>query len=77
MPAQLRVKEMKNYPIVIEKTDTGYSAYSPKLDGCVATGETRGEAERQMQEALVFHLEGMGRGAASERDQFSSGLRRT
>ena len=31
---------MKRYLIVVEKTGTGYSAYSPDLDGCVATGKT-------------------------------------
>jgi predicted RNase H-like HicB family nuclease len=52
---------MKKYLIVVEKTGTGYSAYSPDLDGCVATGSTREEVETQMQEAIVFHLEGMAR----------------
>jgi predicted RNase H-like HicB family nuclease len=50
---------MKRYLIVVEKTGTGYSAYSPDLDGCVATGRTREEVEREMQEAIAFHLEGM------------------
>ncbi|HUO25638.1 MAG TPA: type II toxin-antitoxin system HicB family antitoxin [Candidatus Aquilonibacter sp.] len=50
---------MKKYSIVVEKTGTGYSAYSPGLDGCVATGGTREELEREMQEAIAFHLEGM------------------
>ena len=50
---------MKKYLVVIEKTGTGYSAYSPDLDGCVATGRTREEVEREMQEAIAFHLEGM------------------
>ena len=53
---------MKKYLIVVEKTGTGYSAYSPDLDGCVATGATRQEVESQMQEAIAFHLEGMARG---------------
>jgi len=52
---------MKKYLIVIEKTGTGYSAYSPDLDGCAATGNTREEVEREMQEAISFHLEGMAR----------------
>jgi predicted RNase H-like HicB family nuclease len=30
-----------NYKIVIEETTLGYSAYSPDVDGCVATGSTR------------------------------------
>ena len=50
---------MKKYLIVIEKTGTGYSAYSPDLEGCVATGGTRQEVESQMQEAISFHLESM------------------
>jgi predicted RNase H-like HicB family nuclease len=52
---------MKKYLIVVEKTGTGYSAYSPDLDGCIATGKTREEVEREMQEAIAFHLEGMSR----------------
>jgi predicted RNase H-like HicB family nuclease len=50
---------MKKYLIVIEDTGTGYSAYSPDLDGCVATGKTREEVEREMREAITFHFEGM------------------
>lgn len=52
---------MKKYLIVIEKTETGFSAYSPDLDGCVATGRTHEEVESQMQEAIAFHLDGMTR----------------
>lgn len=52
---------MKKFLIVIEPTGTGFSAYSPDLDGCVATGQTREEVESQMQEAIAFHLEGMAR----------------
>jgi len=52
---------MKKYLVVVEKTGTGYSAYSPDLDGCVATGKTRDEVENEMQEAIEFHLEGMTR----------------
>ena len=47
------------YLIVIEKTKTGYSAYSPDMDGCVAAGKTRVQAERLMHEAMEFHLEGL------------------
>jgi len=45
--------------IVVEQTGTGYSAYSPDLPGCVATGHSREEVERTMQEAMEFHLEGL------------------
>jgi predicted RNase H-like HicB family nuclease len=47
------------YLIVIEATSTGYSAYSPDIDGCVATGRTRREVEREMQGAMEFHLDGL------------------
>lgn len=45
--------------IVIEETGTGYSAYSPDLPGCVSTGRTRHEVERNMRQAIEFQLEGM------------------
>ncbi|HEY7351953.1 MAG TPA: type II toxin-antitoxin system HicB family antitoxin [Terriglobales bacterium] len=52
---------MKKYLVVVEETGTGYSAYSPDLEGCVATGKTREEVEREMQQAIEFHLDGMAR----------------
>ena len=45
--------------IVIEKTRTGFSAYSPDLQGCVATGATRKQVESAIKKAIEFHLEGM------------------
>jgi predicted RNase H-like HicB family nuclease len=50
---------VKKYLIVIEKTATGYSAYSPELPGCVSTGRTRKETEQNMREAIAFHLDGL------------------
>jgi predicted RNase H-like HicB family nuclease len=50
---------MRKYLIVIEETNTGFSAYSPDLAGCVSTGRTREEVEKNMQEAIAFHLDGM------------------
>lgn len=47
------------YLIVIEPTETGFSAYSPDLEGCVATGATREQVEREMAEAIEFHIVGM------------------
>jgi predicted RNase H-like HicB family nuclease len=47
------------YLIVIEKTRTGYSAYSPDLPGCVATARTRPGVEKTMRDAVEFHLEGL------------------
>jgi predicted RNase H-like HicB family nuclease len=48
---------MSRYFIVIEETGTGYSAYSPDLPGCVATGATRAKVEREMPTAIGFHLD--------------------
>jgi predicted RNase H-like HicB family nuclease len=50
---------MSKYLIIIEKTGTGYSAYSPDLPGCVATGTTREETENEMKDAIEFHIEGL------------------
>ena len=47
------------YLVVIEPTGTGFSAYSPDLDGCVATGATLEDVRRNMQEAIEFHVEGL------------------
>jgi predicted RNase H-like HicB family nuclease len=50
---------MMQYLIVIEQTETGYSAYSPDLPGCVSTGATREEVAQNMREAIEFHLDGL------------------
>ncbi len=50
---------MKKYLIVIETTQTRFSAYSPDLPGCVSTGGTREGIERNMREAIAFHLDGL------------------
>jgi predicted RNase H-like HicB family nuclease len=47
------------YLVVIEETATGFSAYSPDLPGCAATGATRDEVEGHIKEAIEFHLEGL------------------
>ena len=45
--------------VVVEGTATGFSAYSPDLDGCVATGATRDEVESAMRSAVAMHVEAM------------------
>jgi len=45
--------------IVVEKANGNYSAYSPDLPGCVATGETREEAQGNMYQAVEMHLHGL------------------
>jgi predicted RNase H-like HicB family nuclease len=50
---------MKQYLIIVEKTETGFSAYSPDIPGCGSTGATKAEVERNIQEAIEFHLDGL------------------
>jgi predicted RNase H-like HicB family nuclease len=47
------------YAIVIEKGENSYGAYVPDLPGCVAVGETVEEVRTLIQEAIIFHLEGL------------------
>jgi len=50
---------MHRFLVVIEKTQRNYSAYSPDLPGCIATGKTREDAERNMHEAIEMHVRGL------------------
>ena len=48
------------YLILIEGgPPSNYSAWSPDLPGCVATGETVEEVEQEMRAAMALHLEGL------------------
>lgn len=49
----------KRYSIVIERTSTGFSAYSPDVPGCAAVGDTEEETRASLREALVDHFEAM------------------
>lgn len=50
---------MYRFLIVIEKANGNYSVYSPDLPGCVATGASRDEAEKNMHEAIEIHVRGL------------------
>jgi predicted RNase H-like HicB family nuclease len=50
---------MKKYLVVIQKAKNNYAAYSPDVQGCVATGDTIEETLKNMLEALEMHLEGL------------------
>ena len=52
---------MSRYLIIIEETANGYSAYSPDLPGCIAAGNARDRVEREMHDAIEFHLDGLRR----------------
>ena len=48
---------MSNYTIIIEKTETGYSAYVPDLPGCITVGDTVEETRRHIKEAMELYIE--------------------
>jgi len=50
---------MYRFLVVIEKANNNYSAYSPDLPGCVATGATREDAEKNIYEAIEMHINGL------------------
>jgi predicted RNase H-like HicB family nuclease len=50
---------MYKYLVIFEKADGNYSAYSPDLPGCIATGKNRKEVEKNIREAINFHIEGL------------------
>jgi predicted RNase H-like HicB family nuclease len=45
--------------IIIEDAGANFSAYSPDLPGCAATGATRADAEANMYDAIQMHIEGL------------------
>ena len=47
------------YAIVIEKAKANYSAYVPDLPGCIATGPTVSAVEKEIRDAIRFHIEGL------------------
>jgi predicted RNase H-like HicB family nuclease len=50
---------VNRFLVVIEKADNNYSAYSPDLPGCVATGKTPQEVRENMAEAIKIHIKGL------------------
>ena len=47
------------YAIVIERTDANYGAYVLDLPGCIATGDSVEDVERNIRSAIEMHLAGM------------------
>ena len=49
------------YAVIIEHDPEmgSYGAYAPDLPGCGVAADTREEAVTLIQEAIVFHLEGL------------------
>ena len=47
------------YTVVIEKTNSGYSAYVPDLPGCVAAADTHVEVRELIGEAIHLHVDSL------------------
>ncbi len=47
------------YAVVIEQANGNYSAYVPDLPGCVATGASVADVERDIRDAIRFHIDGL------------------
>jgi predicted RNase H-like HicB family nuclease len=47
------------YLVVIEKAQSNYAAYVPDLPGCIATGGTLDELQRNIRSAVAMHIEGL------------------
>ena len=52
-------KKVFKYLVIIEKAEGNYSAYSPDLPGCVATGGSIEKTLSRMKDAIRFHIEGL------------------
>jgi predicted RNase H-like HicB family nuclease len=50
---------VRRYPLIIERTGTGYSAFSPDVPGCAAVGDTEEETRRNFRDALAAHFDAM------------------
>jgi predicted RNase H-like HicB family nuclease len=50
---------MKEYAVIFEKTETGWSAYVPDLPGLGVAGTSFEETERLIREGIEFHIEGL------------------
>jgi predicted RNase H-like HicB family nuclease len=49
----------QKYLVVYEKARDNYSAYSPDIPGCIATGKTRKETGKNIKEAINLHIDGL------------------
>ena len=50
---------MRRFLVVLEKAGGNFSAYSPDLPGCIATGATPEETKARMRTAIDIHVQGL------------------
>ena len=53
------MSEERTFAVIVEKGARNFSAYSPDLPGCVATGRTIQETYQNMREAIESHIAGL------------------
>lgn len=44
------------YAVIFEQAESNWAAYVPDLPGCITTGKTMEDAERNIREAIEGHL---------------------
>jgi len=49
----------QEYTVIYEPGERNWSAFVPDLPGCIATGTTLDDVERNIREAIEFHIEGL------------------
>jgi predicted RNase H-like HicB family nuclease len=47
------------YLVILESSESGFSAYVPDLPGCIAAAGNHDEVVSLIREAIEFHIEGM------------------
>jgi predicted RNase H-like HicB family nuclease len=47
---------MSKFLVIFEKAEGNYSAFCPDIPGCVATGRTREEAEKNIKSAISAYI---------------------
>jgi len=68
-------EQAERYLILIEGgPPSNYSAWSPDLPGCVATGATVEAVEQEMRAAIVLHLEGLAEDGETAPEPFGPGV---
>jgi predicted RNase H-like HicB family nuclease len=46
----------RRYAVIFEQAESNWAAYVPDLPGCITTGRTLEETERNIREAISGHL---------------------
>jgi len=49
----------QRYAVIFEQAENNWAAYVPDLPGCITTGKTLEEIERNIREAIQGHLEAL------------------